>query len=80
MKQTIFLTTALALAALSACGLRGDLERPDPLFDNPGAEGVQAAGEIPGASIEDRLNEPDFDEPAPEDDLLGGPVSEEEGE
>lgn len=78
MKQTIFLTTALALFALSACGLRGDLERPDPIFDNPSAEGVQPAGDIPGASIEDSLNEPDFEEP--EDDLLGGPVAEEEGE
>ncbi len=78
MKQITILTATLALTALSACGLRGDLERPDPIFDSPAAEGVQAAGEVPGATIEDRLNEPEFDEP--EDDLLGGPIEEEESE
>ena len=30
---------ALGLAALSACGLRGDLERPVPLWGNPPNEG-----------------------------------------
>jgi Prokaryotic lipoprotein-attachment site len=33
------LACAIACAALSACGLRGDLERPVPLWGNPPNEG-----------------------------------------
>jgi predicted small lipoprotein YifL len=39
MKHIIKTTLALtALAGLSACGLRGDLERPDPIFSEPPSE------------------------------------------
>ena len=35
MKRTIATTMALsALAALSGCGIRGDLERPPPIFSS----------------------------------------------
>lgn len=33
------LVLVLSLCALAACGLRGDLERPVPLFGNPPNEG-----------------------------------------
>lgn len=52
--------TALALsvmAALSGCGLRGDLERPPPIFSEPPTEEAQqpvdAAVEYAGAEIQD---------------------------
>lgn len=35
MKRTILILAALTL--LSACGIPGDLERPDPLWDREGA-------------------------------------------
>ena len=39
MKHIIKTTLAFtALAGLSACGLRGDLERPDPIFSEPPTE------------------------------------------
>lgn len=34
-----FLAVGLAATLLSACGLRGDLERPVPLWGNPPNEG-----------------------------------------
>lgn len=43
MKRTIATTLALsALATLSACGIRGDLERPPPIFSSePPSEEAQ---------------------------------------
>lgn len=39
MKHIIKTTLAFtALAGVSACGLRGDLERPDPIFSDPPSE------------------------------------------
>ena len=35
MKHLIALPLCLAALSLSACGLRGDLERPDPMWGNP---------------------------------------------
>jgi predicted small lipoprotein YifL len=39
-RKRIFVMVALAaLPALTACGLRGGLERPEPLWGNPPIEG-----------------------------------------
>lgn len=42
MKRLIPISFAalLATATLAGCGLRGDLERPDPIFSEPEAEEV----------------------------------------
>ncbi|MEM7458084.1 MAG: lipoprotein [Pseudomonadota bacterium] len=52
--------TALALSALASlagCGLRGDLERPPPIFSDPPSEEAQqpvdAVAEFAGAEISD---------------------------
>lgn len=37
MTRTLFL--GAAMLALSACGLQGDLKRPDPLWGNPPLDG-----------------------------------------
>lgn len=70
----------VTLMAFSACGLTGDLKRPDPLWGEPRAEtapaelpesSVDALPELPGQSpeeVEDPLTPPDA-----EDELLGGP-------
>ena len=46
-----------ALASLAACGLRGDLERPPPIFSDPPSEEAQvpvdAAAEFAGVEIRD---------------------------
>ncbi len=34
-KATAILLLALTALSLTACGLRGELERPDPLWGNP---------------------------------------------
>ena len=54
------LKTALALsvmAGLAGCGLRGDLERPPPIFSDPPSEEAQqpvdAVAEFAGAEIND---------------------------
>ncbi|MEL6214030.1 MAG: lipoprotein, partial [Pseudomonadota bacterium] len=47
MKRTLAIpATLLAFAALSACGLRGPLERPDPLFGEPRVEDLEPAAPI----------------------------------
>ncbi|MEL6286358.1 MAG: lipoprotein [Pseudomonadota bacterium] len=67
-------------AALSGCGLTGDLQRPEPLIGNP--EGSGTSG-LPDRGIERGLPEtlandvPEDEEadalPNAEDELLGGP-------
>ncbi len=54
------LKTALALsvmAGLAGCGLRGDLERPPPIFSDPPSEEAQqpvdAVAEFAGVEIND---------------------------
>lgn len=42
MKKPILTTTGLALATvLTACGVRGDLDRPPPIFSDPPSEEAQ---------------------------------------
>ncbi|MEM1151419.1 MAG: hypothetical protein AAGI03_12810 [Pseudomonadota bacterium] len=69
-----------SLIALSACGLQGDLTRPDPLFGTPDAvdpaeplnrsttDGLRDLRQSNRDAEEDETNAPD-----PEDELLGGP-------
>jgi predicted small lipoprotein YifL len=61
----ITLAVLAAVAALSACGLRGDLERPVPLWGNPPNEGpldprtIKAAEEQARAEAERKKAEED---------------------
>ncbi len=55
-----------ALASLSACGLPGDLERPEPIFRND-PEPVAAPPQPP--VVEEKV----IEEEIPDDELLGGP-------
>lgn len=70
------LLAGVAFAALAGCGLRGGLERPDPIFGDPSAEALEPAGELPGGTVRDQLEEPVFDDPEEDDELLGGPDGE----
>ncbi|MFN7055695.1 LPS translocon maturation chaperone LptM [Hyphomonas sp.] len=62
-------------ASLSACGLTGDLQRPDPLFGRP-------AGEVDPATLPEERDrdlpqlparQPATSDQGAEDELLGGP-------
>ncbi len=58
MKHVIKTALALtAFAALAGCGLRGDLERPDPIFSEPPTEEaktpVDAPAQYAGAEIDE---------------------------
>ncbi|MEM9939100.1 MAG: lipoprotein [Pseudomonadota bacterium] len=60
--MTRIIKTALAfaaLASLAACGLRGDLERPPPIFSDPPSEEakqpVDAPAAFAGATTQDNL-------------------------
>ena len=79
-----FTLAAGLLAGLPACGLQGDLARPDPLFGDPEA---RDEAELPLRSVDSGLedddtlggfeetgeNAEDESEPNAEDELLGGP-------
>ncbi len=71
--RTLILLAA-AGATLAACGIRGDLERPDPLFGSPGE---LPAATLSNRTVDDGLEALDEDTPAAtpdaEDELLGGP-------
>lgn len=84
MKAPLKLSLAvLALASLGACGITGDLERPDPLWGKPDAQTKPA--ELPETSSDTRPPLPPraTDSPAApaatdtppnsDDELLGGP-------
>ncbi|MEO0817687.1 MAG: hypothetical protein AAFX86_10320 [Pseudomonadota bacterium] len=74
------LLAGISLVTLSACGLQGDLTRPDPLFGTPSdlepaeplertvTDGLDDLQDSRRAEDEDLTGEPD-----PEDELLGGP-------
>lgn len=48
MKRPIAVTVVLsALATLSACGIRGDLDRPPPIFSDPPSEEAQQPVDAP---------------------------------
>lgn len=77
MRPTRPLIAGLLLASLSACGLQGDLQRPDPLIGNP--DSARAPAERSDREVErglDSIRENNQDatsEPDAEDELLGGP-------
>ncbi|MEL6663228.1 MAG: lipoprotein [Pseudomonadota bacterium] len=69
-----------SVAALSACGLQGDLTRPDPLFGTPSdLEPAEPLDQNVSDSLRDLQEtrradeETQDDEPDAEDELLGGP-------
>lgn len=57
MKHIKTVLALSALASLGACGLRGDLQRPPPIFSEPPTEEAQqpvdAAAQFAGAEIRD---------------------------
>ena len=81
MKQVIKTALAMSvLAGLAGCGLRGDLERPPPIFSEPPTEEAQkpvdsaalfAAAEIDENSGASRSNVPAWAEDVP---LDHGPI------
>lgn len=73
MKRIFALSAAIILSAsLSACGLTGDLKRPGPLVGQP--SGVDPA-DLPEGENRDLppLPERPQNQPAADDELLGGP-------
>lgn len=66
----IRVATLSSLFVLAGCGLTGDLERPPPLWGDPGKSGVEAA--VPIEDNTERIGEGTsvFET---EDDLLGDP-------
>ena len=72
---------ALALAAfssLAACGLKGDLERPEPLFGDPPIDGptdprvLNKVEEGVTEDLEGGPETPEAQDNVPDDELLGG--------
>ena len=63
-----------ALAALASCGLKGDLERPDPMWGDPPIDGADdpRLQEKP-EPVDQEAEELDEYEGVPDDELLGGP-------
>jgi len=45
-----------ALASLAGCGLRGDLERPPPIFSEPPTEEAKTPVDVPVAFAERDIN------------------------
>lgn len=74
-RLTKLLIASAALSALSACGLQGDLQRPDPLWGTPDArEAAQLPDRRVDEGIDDELRtDTGQEEPDPEEELLGGP-------
>lgn len=72
------LVIAAAAITLSACGLRGGLERPEPLWGDPDAEDLEPATDLPGETLDGAISQSDLEdeEDEAEDELLGGPDGE----
>jgi len=75
MKRPLLLAAALLAASnLAACGLTGDLQRPDPLWGDPSSTTEPA--ELPDRSQTNLPDLPDREdestEPDADDELLGG--------
>lgn len=54
MKRLLILPVAFAAFTLSSCGLRGDLERPDPLWGEPAEEETVVAEEVQVSELRPR--------------------------
>lgn len=74
-----------ALAALSACGLRGELERPPPIFSEPPAEEalipVDSPAQLAGVGIDQNRTYynalgGEIPKPAPDADVDEDPMAE----
>ncbi len=78
MSKSLMLATGLVLfGGVSACGLPGDLKRPDPIFGTPGA---REDAELPDRSVDEGISvsrpddfQDEQDTPDAEEELLGGP-------
>ena len=55
MTRFAILPCLVVLSGLSACGLRGDLERPDPMWGDPPPVAEEATTEEPAAAPEAEL-------------------------
>lgn len=73
-RPLLFLAALVAAANLAACGLTGDLKRPDPLWGDPSGELDPA--ELPQQNQTNLPDLPDREEDEAEqdadDELLGG--------
>ena len=61
----------VALASLSACGLKGEMERPEPLWGDPPIEGPNDP-RVLNKEAEQEAKEKEAIQ-VPDDELLGGP-------
>jgi len=68
MKNAKIILSLIALASISACGLKGPLERPDPIWD----DGSRPTTPQPAPSEPPVQSIPEND--VPDDELLGGPL------
>ncbi|MEO1473872.1 MAG: lipoprotein [Pseudomonadota bacterium] len=60
MTSKVFLVTLAALVGLAACGLRGGLQRPDPIFRD--VTPVERAAQDEAEAVETVVEEPAFNE------------------
>ena len=74
MKRPLLAAALLASANLAACGLTGDLKRPDPLWGEP-TDGLEPA-ELPDQNQNNLPSLPDREDEGSDtgadDELLGG--------
>jgi predicted small lipoprotein YifL len=74
MKRPLLAAALLASANLAACGLTGDLKRPDPLWGEP-TDGLEPA-ELPDQNQNNLPSLPDREDEdsdtGDDDELLGG--------
>lgn len=68
MKPVKIVLGLVALASVTACGLKGDLERPEPIFRKEQPP-VAAPAQPPVTTTK-----PAQEKDVPDDELLGGPL------